>query len=234
MREETLPPASRWREWLFVLADRDRISCMQSGPNGPPFAKTYSVARSLLRYLPWNWYSIDGTGWCYDTAWDEMRKCDEIDAPIDANGVSVMPDDVVDPSALQPVELFVIACVAIGLGARLAYHNWVAQQARLRDVEEAHDTAHDGEDAAAKAAFAAAALTSAPNSETTTLRRWLHSGAAWPWRWDTPAWLAVLGGMLGLAGAMTVPLPGYLLQRLAGAEAGSSRDAELDSADASW
>ena len=58
-----------------MLAERDSASCAQSGLNGPPWsaAGKTRLTRSMSRWLPWNWYSLDGTGWCYDAEWDEMQ-----------------------------------------------------------------------------------------------------------------------------------------------------------------
>ena len=76
-------PSATWRiEWSRVLAERDHVSCQQSGPHGPPFAPGLKAERTLLRWLPWNWGSIDGTGWCYDISWDEIRPCEEIEGVV--------------------------------------------------------------------------------------------------------------------------------------------------------
>ena len=74
----------------------ETMSCSQSGAAGPPFAPgTQQDESSLLlrlrRWLPWEWYSIDGSGWCYNAEWDRMQRCAEMDVPADWNGVGAAP-----------------------------------------------------------------------------------------------------------------------------------------------
>ena len=72
------------------------MSCSQSGAVGPPFSPAVqqdesSLLLRLRRWLPWEWYSIDGSGWCYDADWDRMQRCAEMDVPVDWNGVGAAP-----------------------------------------------------------------------------------------------------------------------------------------------
>jgi hypothetical protein len=77
------------RSRMYRLDAKDGISCRQQGPKGPPFAEhPDALGHALTRWMPWRWYSLDGTGWCYDSAWDELRRCEDITDPVDWNGVS--------------------------------------------------------------------------------------------------------------------------------------------------
>ena len=72
------------------------MSCSQSGAGGPPFSPAVqqdesSLLLRLRRWLPWEWYSIDGSGWCYDADWDRMQRCAEMDVPVGWNGVGAAP-----------------------------------------------------------------------------------------------------------------------------------------------
>ena len=72
------------------------MSCSQSGAGGPPFSPAVqqdeaSLLLRLRRWLPWEWYSVDGSGWCYDADWDRMQRCAEMDVPVDWNGVGAAP-----------------------------------------------------------------------------------------------------------------------------------------------
>ena len=72
------------------------MSCSQSGAGGPPFSPAVqqdeaSLLLRLRRWLPWQWYSVDGSGWCYNADWDRMQRCAEMDVPVDWNGVGAAP-----------------------------------------------------------------------------------------------------------------------------------------------
>jgi hypothetical protein len=72
------------------------MSCSQSGAGGPPFSPVTqqdesSLLLRLRRWLPWEWYSIDGSGWCYNAEWDRMQPCAEMDLPADWNGFGAAP-----------------------------------------------------------------------------------------------------------------------------------------------
>jgi len=64
-----------------------------TGNAGPPFSPTTAARMPgfLTRWLPWNWYSIGGSGWCYHAEWDRMQRCAEMDVPVDWNGVGLAP-----------------------------------------------------------------------------------------------------------------------------------------------
>ena len=187
---EALPRTATWRlEWSRILYDRDKISCLQSGPHGPPFAEALKGSRAFSRWLPWNWYSIDGTGWCYDTAWDEMRLCTEVENAVDWSGVSYT--DEYGITELPSNQVFVMGCIACGLAGRLAYRRWQRRQGR-RSVDE--EERHAEDDAANNDASAA------------TVNAWLRTGKALPWNWDNTAVLSLLAALLGLLLALVVPL----------------------------
>jgi len=189
----------RWREQLRdVIAGRNGISCQQAGPNGPPFAKGYSSVLNLARWLPWNWYSLDGTGWCYDSSWDDMRRCVDVTDPVDWNGVTYDVDGAtLDLPLTHLLALAFLACV---LAMRLAYIDWEARETRRRtDAEEEH--------------------LPAGASPTPTARAWLDSGQAWPWHWSRLALTSFVASVAGLLAALLVPMPSVsLLRWLAGSQ----------------
>ena len=211
--EEALPTWSRWRaDWSALLAERDRISCMQRGDRGPPFAHhvaTRPLRMALECLLPWNWWSLRGTGWCYDSTWDEMRRCDELETPADWNGVSLMPDDETDDALALPLEqLLLVACLAFAAAAHGAYLDWARQETRRRaDEEQGGDqqleetsTAHDPSDASSSSAAMAA-------TPALSVTEWMHSGQARPWRWSRGALTTLAGATFGLLVAVSIPLP---------------------------
>ena len=192
---EAALPSTRWRtDWWRLLEERDRISCQQSGPRGPPFVPGLKAARTLSRWLPWNWYSIDGTGWCYDMSWDEMRPCAEIEGSVDWNGVGNLPGAGNGAKLpLPPYQLLVICCISCIMAGHMAYGLWAARRARRSaDDAEAPATHTDSGSEAAGA---------------NGIRAWLRSGRAVPWHWDHHALHALLGAALGLLVALTLPLP---------------------------
>ena len=198
-REEALPP-QHWREeWTALLNERDRITCVQRGPRGPPFA-THKFGPSLLtRWLPWNWWSLDGTGWCYDGSWDEMRPCDAFETPPDWNGVVVADHVVAGDHWLPPSQLFAAACVALALAAHSAYREWARHEARRRSDGDAPPTGR-GRDADADEE-----ATSIPEAGAIGPGSWLQSGQAVPWKWDWSALVVLLSAMIGLAAGTLLP-----------------------------
>ena len=107
------------------------MSCSQSGVAGPPFSpdtqqNESSLLARLRRWLPWEWYSIDGSGWCYNAEWDRMQRCAEMDVPADWNGVGAAPTPpwwgVEERGLLVAVLLSgaVLVCYAFRLWARSA------------------------------------------------------------------------------------------------------------------
>ena len=201
-------PSSAWRvEWSRVLAERDHVSCQQSGPHGPPFAPGLKAERALLRWLPWNWGSIDGTGWCYDVSWDEMRPCEEMEGSVDWNGVGNVPGD--EPNLFQPglppALLLVVASVGIATAAHAAYSEWARRRAR-RAADE--DMPHP----------------SKPIAFASGVFEWLRSGRAAPWRWEPTALHTLAGGAVGLAIALLLPLPQGGLPAWASLDADSALD----------
>lgn len=173
--------SDEWREqWRGIMSERDARACQQAGPRGPPFARDLPLGGFLRRWLPWNWYSIDGTGWCYDSEWDEMERCAELDAPVDWNGVS-------QPAALQPAgdlaaphlrhALLLAACVS-GLLAASAYWEWRTER-----------------------------LATSTSKAEPSLALWLRSGRAVPWRWHRPSLLAAGGAALGALLGATIAVP---------------------------
>lgn len=198
---ETLPSVG-WRpEWTALLDERDRLSCLQGvGPRGPPFSsagRPFWYAH-VTRWFPWNWFSIDGTGWCFDASWDEMRRCSEVEISVDWNGVSsAVRGDEIDVEQLPVLQLLALACLAYALAAHLAYRQWARRRARrLADAEDGERTPDDGAEGAAQIEEPAASLLS-----------WLQSGEAPPWHWHGSAQLALLSASLGLVMAASIPLP---------------------------
>ena len=127
---ETASGISQWRqEWGQVLAERDRLSCLQSGQRGPPFAQELLTAGWLERWLPWNWYSLDGTGWCFDTDWDELVHCTQMDSDVDWNGVSASRNDV---PALPAAHTLAFLCCAAVLLLAFAYREWAVHESYIR------------------------------------------------------------------------------------------------------
>ena len=53
----------------------DKLSCQQFGARGPPFAPAAqpSFGRALASWLPWSWYSIDGS-------FNELRQIAHVSA----------------------------------------------------------------------------------------------------------------------------------------------------------
>lgn len=209
-QDAALPDSvSRWKaEWIALLHERDRISCLQTGSRGPPFAQHIAGERSLSRWLPWNWFSLDGTGWCYDTDWDELRRCGEIKAPVDWNGRSMSSawssmgydDDDVDHSALPLAQLLTVACTVFALAAYRAQRAWARQQ--LRQQMDADEQGIATTEAAEYTGTA---------RRSVTVGSWLSSSQAPPWRWNWTALVTFLSGMLGLLGAVLFPLPQIVL-----------------------
>ena len=101
--------SSSWAdEWAALVRDRAARSCAQAGPRGPPFSSV-SAPSLLWSVMPWNWYSVGGTGWCYHADWDVMQRCDQIEDPIDWRGIARAED-----GARSGLRLLIAACV-VGL-----------------------------------------------------------------------------------------------------------------------
>ena len=195
---QALPRTASWRlDWSRILYDRDKISCLQSGAHGPPFAEAPKGNRAFLRWLPWNWYSIDGTGWCYDTTWDEMRLCRQVEDSVDWSGATYTDEFRI--TELTSSQVFAISCISCGLAARLAYGRWHRRQVE-RTVDEEETDTEEGEAGADASA-------------------WLRSGKAMPWNWDNTAVLALLAAWLGLLLALVLPLPALLTRSELGDDA---------------
>jgi len=99
------------------------MACEQAGARGPPFAP--SVPGPGWSWLPWNWYSLGGTGWCYDESWDELVKCDELDTPPDWYGIrraAGAPIDTLWDARL----LLLLGAGALAL-AWIAFREWAAR-----------------------------------------------------------------------------------------------------------
>lgn len=222
-----MPWSSAWHlEALRVLDERTRISCLQSGSKGPPFyqgdATGSALGRLLVRWLPWNWYSIDGTGWCYDSTWDELTECSALRArskTVDWNGVSTSPfDGIVDDVLLvNSWEAMIVLGLATAYAAGLAHRSWIRRDARRRadaeelDVEEEENEEidEDGETAELESGVAKTNDGDLHGfvDALKMLGTWLRSGEALPWRWDRTAHLAVISALLGLLACQLVWLP---------------------------
>ena len=120
-----------------VLAERNMQGCGQAGARGPPWAAGDDVAAlrargSLLRWLPWHWYSLDGTGWCYDAQWDELGRCADMSGPVDWNGIVNDPRlaAVEDAGTLPAAHVLALALLAYALSARLAILAWADRRAK--------------------------------------------------------------------------------------------------------
>ena len=143
-------------EWDGLLRERDRLGCLQSGLRGPPFshAATSTVAASQL--LPWNWFSLAGTGWCYDADRDELDICSRMkDLHIAWDGIAHrIPQS--DWTFLRILRFLLVLVVCSIAPAIFAYSDW---KASVHDQGEyvAHSFA---------------------------LRRWLGSSHALPWSWS--------------------------------------------------
>ena len=131
---ETASSSRVWREeWSQILTERDRLSCLQEGRRGPPFATHLATAGQVERWLPWNWFSL-GRGWCFDADWDELVRCSEIDSEVDWNGVALPPPEV-PPLPLAHVLLF--SCCLGMLLLWFAYREWAEHERSIRTGGEA-------------------------------------------------------------------------------------------------
>ena len=95
------------------------MSCAQAGSAGPPFHPATAADRLpgiLTRWFPWNWHSIDGSGWCYNTEWDRMQRCSEMDIPADWSGVGYPPAEPWELPFHARVLLGAVTCVCALLG----------------------------------------------------------------------------------------------------------------------
>lgn len=195
---------SQWRlAWTRILDERDKLSCAQSGSAGPPFSRVgvNSVWLAFARWFPWNWFSIDGTGWCFDSSWDEMRICSEIEEPVDWNGVSVSPisprESVVadTPTLLQ---CLAFACLASAMARRFMVsgggERYETQRRRASEESQEHE-----EEIRSVGALGV--------MEVLFLRPAVACGLLPAGRRERAALLALLSSALGLIAALWVPLP---------------------------
>ena len=172
--------ASAWAQsWEEILAERDRMSCLQAGRRGPPFAANLSLASQLERWLPWNWYSLDGRGWCYDAEWDELVRCDDLERHVDWNGIS-RPAlyGASQTRVLPPARLALFCCVAFVLLSYHAYREWELYERKVR-------------------------MGGAPPSPY----QWIRSREIAPWRWELSARLALLGALCAFCVSPLISLP---------------------------
>ena len=161
-----LGPLSHQEDWRAQLEgvseQRASISCMQHGLHGPPFHAVlsgHSMWRAAGRWLPWNWASLDGTGWCYESNWDQIYRCEELDGHADWNGVAGgMPAD--------PAIFFGSIVLGLFSGTLMvtyfAYFDWVALPSRLVHVEAQQPL------------------------QAASVIQWIRGGNGWPWRWEKP------------------------------------------------
>ena len=171
-----------------MLAERDSASCAQSGLNGPPWsaAGKTRLTRSMSRWLPWNWYSLDGTGWCYDAAWDDIRHCTDILGRADWNGV-VHYESFEYRLGLPVGCVLALTLLAYLLAARLAFLEWLSgEEQKARDKEQPDDSTY-------------AAVSPTPvSTQLALLIRWLDDGKASPRQWSDAAQRSLLYSLLTL------------------------------------
>ena len=177
---ESAAEASAWAQsWREILTERDRMSCLQAGRRGPPFAANLTLASVFERWLPWNWYSLDGRGWCYDADWDELIRCDNLERSVDWNGISRSSLYSAEHSrVLPPARLALFCGVAFALISYYAYREWEQYERKVR-------------------------MGSVPPSPL----QWFRSRELAPWRWELSARLALLGALCALCVSPLIPLP---------------------------
>ena len=175
------PRLPRGERSIAPLMDDDSVgasaSCATPGDRGPPFASHVRVAGLLTRWLPWNLFSLGGTGWCYDETWDELMRCEDLDGRPDSYGVRRAAGSA---SALGMLDIRVLLpCAAtLLILLRRAYHEWAARQRA------------DGH------------LAGSP-----TLRDWVRGGWAWPWRWEAHTRETACFAAIGICCGLALPLP---------------------------
>lgn len=164
-------------QWEEILAARDQLSCRQEGSRGPPFASHLVPASSFARWLPWNWYSLDGHGWCYDADWDELVRCSELDS-VDWNGVSRSHPRSAWLNTLPDAVYLVPFCVVLFLLLTCyAYHEFLREERKIRMWE-------------------------CSPSHT----QWPRSRRCLPWNWERSARLALLGAVLAVLVSSFLPI----------------------------
>ena len=179
----------------LVMEDRDKISCAQSGPKGPPWAGDATKgAGFFVRWLPWNWYSVDGTGWCYDAAWDEFRKdCGH------ADWYGIQWSTEASTDTLSWSQIFGVLGVAVLLAARASFLDWLSRETRrVADAAEEQDGASPDDHL--------------PPSQLNMLSKWWRVGEAWPWNWRGIGHISFVGSLIGFVAALATPFQALVLQ----------------------
>lgn len=72
-----------------------RVASAIMACNATPFSPEVAAGQPSFarRWLPWNWWSIDGSGWCYNPEWDRLQWCADMDIAADWNGVGIPPSE---------------------------------------------------------------------------------------------------------------------------------------------
>jgi hypothetical protein len=164
-----------------LLEERDRLGCQQAGPSGPPFGpRAGGLGRLLARWT--GWFSLDGTGWCYEAEADELLRCEDA-GPVDWNGVTLRRGGSVSAADVLAALIVCLGlAAAVAAGGAMAFSQW---QSRARRGDKA--------DAAA-----------APPG----LRAWLRTPEAWrPWRWGSSPLSIAACGLAGVILALMLPVP---------------------------
>ncbi len=175
---------SAWRpEWEALLKDRARMSCNQAGPRGPPWTDV-PVRGFLSRWLPWHWYSLGGTGWCYDEHVDELDRCDTLaeqpSITIDWNGIARRTADSVGFSSWR--FSFCYLCV-IAFVLHCAYRSWAKRQ---------REWLGEGLDVS--------------KQKQPTFSRWVQTRQVLPWLWSSEMRWVLASSILGVCVAFSLPL----------------------------
>ena len=150
------------------------------------FAQYIRAPGQLQSWLPWNWYSLGGTGYCYEETWDELVKCDDLDMHgLDWNGVRRRPGSFMDMQ--WDARLLMLLCAGAGVLCWLAFHEWLAVQGR-------------GAGASLPGTLSRSWLAS-------HVRAWFLSGRAWPWAWEPRVRRLAFSLVIGVVCGLALPLP---------------------------